>query len=320
MSFSRDAKFQILNKKITDDCCNLAFLSGIFRGSGELQIVDGKPSFCVVTDIQELYNVINEQVKMLYGDYAEIEMTDDYKINKTIYYKITFNESILFNILKDTGLIKFDDKNSLVKNEKVDINILNSDCCKRSFIKGVFIGCATSNIKLSDENRQSGGYHLEFASHDYELLNELCTLLAEYDILGKLIKRRNLFVVYIKESEQICDLLALVEAFESVIELNSEIAKRELRNKVNRQTNCLNGNISKMVNASLRQTKAITLINDMVGLEALPLELQVIALLRLANPEESLDELIRIGGLNLTKSGLNHRLKKLEKIAEELGK
>ena len=75
-----------------------------------------------------------------------------------------------------------------------------------------------------------------------------------------------------------------------------------------------------MVNASLRQTKAISTINDIVGLESLPMDLQLIALLRLANPEESLDDLIKIGGLSLTKSGLNHRLKKLEKIAEELEK
>lgn len=320
MSFTKDAKLQVLNKVLENDCCNIAFLSGIFRASGQLTITDGKPNFFVITDIEQLYSVINNYVKKLYGDYAEIEMTDDHKINKTLYYKITFSESILFNLLKDTGLIIFDEKNNLIQRQDIDENILKEDCCKRAFIKGVFIGSATSSIKLADTSRQSGGYHFEFASHDYELLSFTSLLLAEYEILGKLIKRRNLYVVYIKESEQICDLLALVEAVDSVIELNNEIAQRDLRNKVNRQTNCLNGNIGKMVNASLRQTKAITLINDLVGLEALPLDLQVIALLRLANPEESLDELIRIGGLTLTKSGLNHRLKKLEKIAEELGK
>ena len=322
MSFSRDIKLQIMEHKLTNDCCELAFLCGLFHSCGQIKIENGQADLYLSTDLQKMYDFINDTLSSLYGEYAEIEIVDEYKINKTTYYKIIFPESLSYRLLLDTGMIKFDEKNQLVKNEIVQNEILQDDCCRRSFVKGCFLGCGTSSIKLSEEPnvKTRSGYHIEFTSHNHDFLQSLSEILAGYNILPKLISRRNLFVLYVKEASQISDLLALLEAFDCALELNSELAKRELRNKVNRQTNCMSGNISKMVNASLRQTKAISAINDIVGLESLPMDLQLIALLRLANPEESLDDLIKIGGLSLTKSGLNHRLKKLEKIAEELEK
>ena len=112
--------------------------------------------------------------------------------------------------------------------------------------------------------------------------------------------------------------MALVGAYNSVLELQNELAVRELRNKVNRQTNCVNANISKTVEASLRQLHAIEVIEQTIGLDSLPEDLQVVALLRLANTEESLDELLKLSKIKLTKSGLNHRFRKLIKIADEL--
>lgn len=321
MSFSRDAKLQILKSKLTNDCCQLAFLCGLFHSCGQINIHQGEAELFLITDLQEIYPYINNTLKTLYGEYAELEITDDYKINKTIYYKISFSKALTLRLLTDTEMIGFDEKNRLTKTNVGNV-IVQEDCCKRSFLKGVFVGCGTSSIKLSEEPsiKTRSGYHVEFTSHSHEFLQSVSEVLASFDILAKLIERRKLYVLYLKEASQISDLLALLEAHDCALELNSELAKRELRNKVNRQTNCMSGNISKTVDASIRQTKAISTINDLVGLEVLPMELQVIALLRLANPEESLDELIKIGNLTITKSGLNHRLKKLEKIAEELEK
>ncbi|MBR1984193.1 MAG: DNA-binding protein WhiA, partial [Clostridia bacterium] len=148
----------------------------------------------------------------------------------------------------------------------------------------------------------------------------IADILQEFNIFAKTIKRKNNYVLYVKESSQVSDILALVGAFDSVFELTNEMAKRDIRNKVNRQNICETANISKIVEASIRQTKAIKSIQELFGLENLPDELQNVALLRLANPEESLDDLLKLSKLPFTKSGLNYRFKKLEKIAEKLTK
>ena len=194
------------------------------------------------------------------------------------------------------------------------------DDARRSFVKGVYIGCSTSSIKFSEgaHKTEATGYHLEFVSKNHEFLLEFSSILASYNIIGKIFERKSDFVFYLKEVNAIIDLLALVEANQSVLELNNELATRELRNKVNRQVNCINANINKTVEASLRQVEAINTINSTIGIESLPEDLQEVAVLRLANQEESLDELIKLSTIKLTRSGLNHRFRKLIKIAKEL--
>ena len=113
-------------------------------------------------------------------------------------------------------------------------------------------------------------------------------------------------------------LLALLGANKAVLDLSNEIVTRELRNKVNRQVNCINANINKTVEASLKQVAAINTIIKTIGLESLSEDLQEVAVLRLANQEESLDELLKLSTIKLTRSGLNHRFRKIMKIASTL--
>ena len=142
--------------------------------------------------------------------------------------------------------------------------------------------------------------------------------MAEFGIIAKLVQRKSSYVLYFKEAELIKDLLALMGANQSVLALAAEMITREKRNQVNRQVNCINANISKTVEASLKQVAAINTIISTIGLESLSEELQEVAMLRLANPEESLDELLALSTIKLSKSGLNHRLNKLIRIAKEL--
>ena len=130
--------------------------------------------------------------------------------------------------------------------------------------------------------------------------------------------RKRLFVLYLKDSEAIKDLLALVGASDAVMALADEMAKRGLRNTVNRQVNCITANIYKTVEASLKQINAIKYINKKIGLESLPEDLQEVAVLRLANPQESMEELLKLSTIKLTKSGLNHRFRRILKIADFL--
>ena len=125
-------------------------------------------------------------------------------------------------------------------------------------------------------------------------------------------------MLYIKEAELIKDFLALLGADNSVMALSNEMIIREKRNQINREVNCINANISKTVDASMRQIEAINVIISTIGIESLDDQLQEVAFLRMANPEESLDGLLSLSTLQLSKSGLNHRLNKLIKIAKEL--
>ena len=318
MSFSRDAKLQVLSLDPPADCCGLAFLCGLFHASGEIEISGGKKRAYILTDIQEVYDFANKIIRDLYGDFLELEIEDDYKINKTVYYRISIPAEKTDVILKDLGFI--DGEGHIFLLGEIDEHILKSECCKKSFIQGAFIGSATSSIRLSEvaSQKTNTGYHVEFTSHSYKFLQGLSEILAEFNIFAKLVQRKNLFVLYLKDAQQVCDLLALVGAYNSVLELQNELAVRELRNKVNRQTNCMSANISKTVEASLKQLEAIKVIENTIGISELPQDLQEVALLRLANTEESLDELLKLSKIQLTKSGLNHRFRKLLKIAKEL--
>ena len=132
------------------------------------------------------------------------------------------------------------------------------------------------------------------------------------------LNEKNSFIIYIKEGEQIVDLLNIVGAHTSLLELENIRIMKEMRNNVNRLVNCETANLSKTVNAAVRQVESIKLIQNSIGLQRLPKNLQEVAELRLSYPDESLKELGEMLDPPVGKSGINHRLRKIEKIAEEI--
>jgi hypothetical protein len=307
-----------MSKPIEDADNGIAFLSGIFHACGQLTKNSEGLRADIVTDLKEIFDYVNSIVKKLYGDTLSLEISDDYIINKTTYYRIMFPVSISERVLVDCGILDLID--GLTIKRGIDKNIIQDEECKKAVITGAYIGCSTSSIRLSELGSQTAttGYHLEFASHTYQFLEDLQSLLSEFSITSKLVERKKIFVLYLKDSEAIKDLLALVGAGQSVLDLSDEMAKRGLRNTVNRQVNCINANINKTIEASMKQIEAINLINHKIGLDALPDDLQEVAVLRLANQQESMDELLKLSTIKLTKSGLNHRFRRLIKIAEIL--
>lgn len=319
MSFSKDVKIELLNGSEETADTAFAFLSGLLHGAGEIEKSAQGFKAYIVTDLNELYQKVNDIVHALYGDYLELEIEDDYVINKTTYYRITFPVSIAQSVLLDAGIIYLQDGGYQL-NYGVDSNIVASNEEKIAFLRGAFLGCGTSSIRLSEaENvKTTSGYHLELTSHSHEFLTDTAGLLSEFGIFSKLVERKNLYVLYLKEAEAIKDFLALMGANQSVLALSNEMIRREKRNQINREVNCINANISKTVDASMRQIDAINTIISTIGLDSLEDELQEVAMLRLANPEESLEGLLNLSSISLSKSGLNHRLKKLIRIADEL--
>ena len=319
MSFAKEVKKEIMGEELADSGEAFAFLSSLFHACGNLNRNSEGITAELVTDSRELFSYVDKIVKRLYGENLSLGISDDHIINKTIYYRITFPSSISMNILTDADVIERTGDGLVIK-DVPDRNLLCDEKTKIAYLKGAFIGCGTSSIKLSQLGSKlpTTGYHVGFPSRHKQFLESVQALLAEFNISSKISTRKNIFVLYIKDSESIKDLLALLGAVESVFSLSDEMARRGLRNTVNRQVNCINANISKTVEASIKQVEAINLINKKIGLESLPEDLQEVAVLRLANQQESLEELLKLSTLKLTKSGLNHRFRRILKIAQLL--
>ena len=166
--------------------------------------------------------------------------------------------------------------------------------------------------------KHSGGYHFEFVFNNETMAIDMQALLKEIDINAKTTVRKKQYIVYIKEAEQVSDMIAYLGASNCVLQLQNEIAIRQVRNAVNRQNNCMSGNINKTIDASMRQIECIQLIDEKVGITSLDDDLAELCLLRLANPEEPLINLIKLYSKPISKSGINYRFSKIEKIALSL--
>ena len=185
---------------------------------------------------------------------------------------------------------------------------LEKTCCKRAFIRGAFLASGS----MTDPNK---GYHFEIVCRTPEQASRLQELMREFETDPKIIERKNYYVVYLKEGSQIVDMLNVMEAYVSLMNLENVRILKEMRNSVNRQVNCETANISKTVNAAVKQISDIELIRDTDGLDSLPAPLREMALVRLEYPEAPLKDLGKYMDPPVGKSGINHRLRKLSTIA-----
>ena len=322
MSFATKAKLEVLKENIENDCCSIAFLSAIIKCSGELSISSNHQiKVEIFTEIPELFDKIKHIIEQYYGKVCEMSMMENTNISRSSRYKITLPYDITDQLLKDLGIMSIDQDGMLAIENGIADFLIMDDCCKRSYVKGAFVACATSNIVIKNYNNDRGsGYHLEFVFNFDKIAEDFLKLLSNFDITAKITTRKNSPIVYIKEYQLICDTLALVGANKAVLDLQNEAAIRELRNNVNRQNNCLNANLNKTVQASVKQLNAIKNIQDNMGLESLSENLMELALLRLANPEATMEELRQLSTQKLTKSGVNHRFAKIIEISDNITK
>ncbi len=197
------------------------------------------------------------------------------------------------------------------KNRYIDTKAIGKKKFISFFVAGIFLACGSVNDPLKE-------YHLEFVIPSNELSSQLMEVLFECGITTKQTERKNAFILYIKESENIEDILTFMGAPKSSLELMNVKILKDVRNKINRAVNCDNANIEKTLKASEKQVESIQLIDEKMGIDNLPEELYDIALLRLENPDWNLKELAE--GLNppISRSGANHRLARINKIAEEI--
>ncbi len=189
--------------------------------------------------------------------------------------------------------------------------IVQAACCKRAYIRGAFIAAGS----MSDPNKS---YHFEIVCNNPEQAACLQDMVNSFELDAKVVKRKKSYIVYLKEGSQIVDILNVMEAHVALLELENVRIMKEMRNSVNRQVNCETANISKTVSAAVRQMEDIMYIQDTIGLDGLPEGLKDAAEARLANPEATLEELGAYLAPPVGKSGVNHRMRKLSEIADQL--
>ena len=193
---------------------------------------------------------------------------------------------------------------------RLNVVLVEDDLCRAAFLRGAFL----SGGSIMDPANE---YHLELVTSHYFLVREVKALLFELEINAKITQRKGNHVVYFKDSEEIEELLTRMGAPISAMDVMNAKALKELRNSINRKSNCEYANLSKTVDAAANQLAAIAIIEEKIGLDALTPQLYEVAIARRENPEATMTELCEILGGTVTKSGLNHRLRKLIEISKK---
>lgn len=213
-------------------------------------------------------------------------------------------------VIQALHLNRMDDR-GLNLTEPVNVLLIKNSCCARAYLRGAFLSVGS----MSDPKKS---YHLEFVCNEKMQAVQLQTVLQEFQIEAKIIRRKKYNVVYLKEGSGIVDLLNVMGAHVSLMNLENLRIVKEMRNSVNRRVNCETANISKTVTAASKQIEDILLIRDKYGFENLPDNLRQMAEIRLEYPDAALKELGGYLEPNVGKSGVNHRLRRLSEIAEKL--
>lgn len=315
MSFSSFTKNELSRIPIKNKCCAKAELAAIVRMNGIIQINGAYGiSLKFTTENAAIARRIFSLLKAMYNIDVEVMVRRNKQLKKNNNYLIVVkNTRATKKILRDIELIKSNEYDSFHLDYSISKSIISKRCCKRSFIRGSFLGGGS----ISNPEKT---YHLEFVTNNEEHGKELSNLINSFGLNSKIVTRKENFVIYLKEGEQIVDILNIMEAHLALLELEDIRVLKDVRNNINRIVNCETANLGKTIDASLRQIKNIEYIDSTIGLEKLPKNLLDLAYLRLEHRDASLKELGTMLSPPVGKSGVNHRFRKIEEIADDLKK
>jgi len=312
MTFSSVIKNELSRTEINNLCCAKAEIAALLRTTGYITLKGfNKIEIELTTENAAVARRIFRLLKVLYNMSTEVSVKKSNRLKKHNNYSIKIEEEKVKDFLKDTNLIKNEEINFMKFDYGIPLDLLKNDCCKKSYIKASFMGCGS----ISDPEKS---YHAEFVNNKEEHSQGLCELLKKYGINAKTIFRKNYYITYIKEGEQISDLMAAMGANNAVLNFENVRVIKETRNRINRVINCETANLDKIVDTSMRQIKQIKVLKKYKAIDKLPDNLRELAYLRLKHKNASLKELGEMLAPPLGKSGVNHRLRKIEEIAEEL--
>lgn len=316
MSFSSTVKNELCRIENIQKCCLIAELAGALRISGTFEFSDdGDANIKIVTENAAFARRIFSLLKSVYGILAEITAKKSKKLKEHVSYVLNIGPALgSKKIIEDIGIIYEKKKgNANINYSPGTKKIFKGNCCKRAYLRGAFLAGGS----VSDPEKT---YHLEIVNKDEIVVREICELLGSFGLNAKIITRKGAYVAYIKEGGNIVDFLNIIGAHTSLMNLENVRIIKGMRNDINRLVNCETANLGKTVNASVRQIESIKHISDTIGFENIPDNLREIAKLRLENRDMSLKELGELINPVLSRSGVNHRLKRLNEISASIKK
>jgi len=312
MSFSSQIKEELSRQTAPARHCQIAEIAAILSLCGRIQISgDDHYSIKIHTENVTVARKCFTLLKKTFNIVTDISIRRNAHLGKNRIYSVAVKQhDDALRILKATKLLA--DDGEIGENLNVVGNVVvQNPCCRRAFLRGAFLASGS----ISDPEKS---YHFEIVCATESKAKQIQSIMATFDVEAKIVIRKKYHVVYIKEGNQIVDMLNVMEAHLSLMELENIRIVKEMRSNVNRQVNCETANINKTVSAAMKQIADIEYIRDTVGFESLPPGLAEIARVRLEKPDATLKELGEELEPPVGKSGVNHRLRKLCETAERL--
>ena len=287
-----DCKTQILSSIPNKNCCSLSFVNTIFLFNSEIDYINNRILVNSNTEI------LNKLTKIILNFYSNIEFN--------VWNNFLTIKGNICHLLQTIGF-----------SNNFNSNFFENECDKLTILKTLFL--TNGNFYYNqDSNKNSKGYNLEIVFKDEEVCASTQSLFKEYNFELKKTKRQNAFVLYTKNSSVICDLLVMFGASYTSLEVQNSLAIREIRNATNRQNNCFEFNLDKTINASNIQLEAINFIINNYSLDYLDENLREVALVRIANPDSTLNELRILLNNKISRAGIKYRLDKIIDIYNKL--
>lgn len=307
MSFASETKKELTNIEVKG-CCSIAELSALIRMNGSLSFSNRKLIVDIQTENAAIARRIYTLIKKNYQVQVELLVRKKMRLKKNNVYIVRLAEQAK-QILEDLKILS----EGFTFVHDISRELIRKKCCKRSYLRGAFLAGGSVN------NPETSSYHLEIASLYKEHNDALCELMNTFLLNSKTLERKKGFITYLKEAEKITEFLNIIGAHHALLRFEDIRIVRDMRNSVNRLVNCETANLNKTIGAAIRQVENIRYIDKTVGLEVLPGKLREIAELRVTYQDVTLKELGEmVSGGAISKSGINHRLRKIDEIAEKL--
>lgn len=309
MSFSSEIKKELCSVPVTKKTAKRAELAGIIYLNSTLGISKDGPCLLINTESMDVVKRAISLYKSLYGIEAEL-MLKDVQLKKTSTYIVSvYGREEVFRILNDIGLELL---SGVSINEEKLREVLFESGCREAFARGAFLGAGS----IIDPQKEK---HLEFVVQRDTVAQALYNLFVFMGLNVKKTLRKLNYVIYFKQTESIISYLTIAGAHAAVLKLESIQVYKEIKNNINRQVNFEQANQDRTINSAQESISNIKKIIRTIGLNDLPKSLQETAVLRMDYPEATLSELAALSG-NTTKSGINHRLRRLNEIAFTISK
>lgn len=306
MSFASEMKNELTRIEV-DECCMKSELSALIKMNGAVSYFDNEWVINVQTENAAIARRIFSLIKNVYKIEIDLLVRKKMKLKKNNVYICRIKKEAMA-VLKDLEIFE----GGLLTNRVTD-EILANDCCRRSYLRGAFLAGGSVN------NPETSAYHLEIATLYEDHAAELTDLMNGYGLNAKFIDRKRGYLVYLKEAEKISDYLSLIGGYQALLKFEDIRIVRDMRNSVNRLVNCETANLNKTINASMRQVENIKFIDEEIGIDELPERLREVARIRVDNQDMTLKEIGEsVSTGPISKSGVNHRLRKLDDIAEKI--